>query len=212
MFGPQTKSVMVVYPKAYYAVATSLKHAISKHQSLDSTLWTIEQYQQNLPTLSGKSYVIFLGSEKDCPLSKPFHDQVESVTFKEGACFAVDGPKALVYGLDQSTLEKFYESGPDKKYVDLDGMPICFVSDPVETESDPEKPSKTRFGKVGWGNFSDAATLASGAASRAVTRAAGKAKGIWSASEQRVESTKAASEIFLERGLSQWLGLNKNSA
>lgn len=217
MFGPQIKSVMVVYPKGYYDVATSLKHAISKHDSLDSTLWTIEQYQQNLPTLSGKSYVIFLGSEKDCPVAKPFHDHIDSVTFHEGACYAVDGPKALVYGLDVATLEKFAESGPDKTYVDFNGEPIGFAPEPVEIEVSPDEGSaKTgfgRFGKAGWEALSGATVLVSGVASaRVAVRAAEKVKGMWSASDQRVENTKTASTLFLERGLSQWLGLDQESA
>jgi hypothetical protein len=215
MFGPQTKSVMVVYPKGYYDVATSLKHAISKHNSLDSTLWTIEQYQQNLPTLSGKSHVIFLGAEKDCPFAKPFHDQVESVTFHHGACYAVDGPKALVYGLDVATLEKFVESGPDKNYVDFDGAPIRFAPEPVEAETEPEESAATwlgRFGKAGWGALSGASALVGGLASAPVTaRAAEKVKNMWSASDQRVENTKIASKLFLERGLYQWLGLDQES-
>lgn len=209
MFGPQTKSVMVVYPKGYYDVATSLKHAISKHDSLDSTLWTVDQYKQNLPTLSGKSYVIFLGTKNDCPIAKPFHDHVEFVTFHEGACYAVDGPKALVYGLDVATLEKFAESGPDKNYVDFDGTPIGFSPEPLEPDTETSEGAKNRFRKAGWRAFSGATGIANGVATaRAATRAADKIKGMWSASSQRVENTQAASTLFLDRGLPQWLGLD----
>lgn len=216
MFGPQTTSIMVVYPKGYYDVATSLKHAISKHDRLDSTLWTIEQYQQNLPTLSGKSHVIFLGTEKDCPVAKPFHDQVASVTFHEGACYAVDGSKALVFGLDTPTLEKFSEAGPDRNYVGFDGEPVSFESEPPEAELEPAESApagQRRFGKAGWGALTGASTLMNSmASSRVAARAAEKVKGMWSASDQRIENTKTASMLFLERGLDQWLELDQESA
>lgn len=217
MFGPQTKSVMVVYPKGYYDIAQFLKHAISKHESLDSTVWTVEQYQQNLPTLSGKSYVIFLGSEKDCPLAKPFHDQVESVTFHEGACYAMDGPKALVYGLDVATLEKFAESGPDKTYVDFNGASIGFAPEPLEIEASPDEGSaKTgagRFGKLAlaWVVAAQGSNVA-WASGVAAFAAAEKVKGMWSASDQRLENTKTASKLFLECGLPQWLELDQEPA
>lgn len=216
MFGPQTTSIIVVYPKGYYDVATSLEHAISKHDRLDSTLWTVEQYQQNLPTLSGKSHVIFLGTEKDCPVAKPFHDQVESVTFHEGACFAVDGSKALVFGLDTPTLARFSEAGPDKNYVGSDGEPISFVSEPEEAEMEPVESSpegRGRFAKAGWRALTGANTLMNNmASSRVAARAAEKVKGMWSASDQRIENTKTASVLFLERGLLQWLRLDQESA
>lgn len=217
MFGPQTKSVMVVYPKGYYGVAQFLKHAISKHERLDSTVWTIEQYQQNLPTLSGKSHVVFLGAEKDCPLAKPFHDQVESVTFHEGACYAVDGSKALIYGMDVATLEKLAESGSDKTYVDFNGAPIDFAPDPIEIESSRDegyaKIGVGQLGKLAWG-FGAAVNIVAPAsiAALAAVRAAEKVKGMWSASDQRLENTKTASKLFLEHGLPQWLELDQDPA
>lgn len=223
MFGTPTKSIMVVYPKGYYDVATSLKHSISMQEGLDSTLWTIEQYQQNLPTLSGKSHVIFLGSSRDCPVSKPFHDAAESVFYEDGGCYAIDGSKVLVYGLDDATMERFGATGPDKEYVLPDGTLAVFESrlkfDDVEEEApldsqpaeegaaEENKGKKSRWGGIAAGALGGRQGGASAlrAAKQAAVIAAEKAKDAWNASNQRVENTKKASISFLDKGLNQWL-------
>ncbi|MEM5513386.1 hypothetical protein WNY79_10880 [Pseudoalteromonas sp. AS84] len=203
MFSPKPKSIIVVYPKEYYKIATYLKHNISLNENFDSTLYTIEHYKQNLPALSGKSYVVFLGTEKECPVAEPFHSFIEEITFYKGACFGMTGTKSIVFGLDSQTVKKFIDNKPEKKYVDLDGKSISF--------SNNGKLSKLGFissNSIIKASLRNPLFLTSAIIGGVGISAAGqitdRAKDMWNASEQRMENIEIACNLFIEYGLSKW--------
>lgn len=92
------KRVIVVYPDEYEDVAIILQHEISKLDGFDSAAWTIEHYKQNCPTLSARSYVIFLGNAEENPYSKVYLPQIDNLVNIQGACYGRDGSKAVVFG------------------------------------------------------------------------------------------------------------------
>lgn len=99
------KQVIVVHPKDYEELGIRLQHAISKEEGFDSVAWTIDLYRQNMPTLSGRSYVIFIGNAEENPFSKIYLSQIAKVVNLHGACFGRDGTKAVVFG--EGKLEKY---------------------------------------------------------------------------------------------------------
>jgi hypothetical protein len=93
-----SKQVIVVYPDNYEELAIALQHEISKVDGFDSAAWTLEHYKQNMPTLSGRSYVIFIGDAKENKFSKVYLSQISNIVNIKGACFGRDGSKAVVFG------------------------------------------------------------------------------------------------------------------
>lgn len=92
------KQVIVVYPEIYEQLAITLQHQISKQDGFDSAAWTIAHYRQNLPTLSGRSHVIFLGDGDENPYSRIYLEQIDQIVNQQGACYGFDGSKAVVFG------------------------------------------------------------------------------------------------------------------
>jgi len=99
-----SKQIIVVYPKSYEELAIVLHHEISKVDGFDSAAWTIEHYKQNMPIISGRSYVIFIGDAEENRFSKMYLSQISNVVNINGACFGKDGTKAVVFG--EGKLEK----------------------------------------------------------------------------------------------------------
>lgn len=100
------KQVIVVYPDNYEDIAITLNHELSKVDGVDSAAWTIEHYKQTLPTLSGRSHVIFIGGVEENRYSKTYLASMPNIVNLKGACFARDGSKAVVFGegkLEQKT-------------------------------------------------------------------------------------------------------------
>lgn len=93
-----SKKVIVVYPENYEELAIALQHEISKANGFDCAAWTLEHYKQNIPTLSGRSYVIFIGDAEENRFSKMYLSQISNVINIKGACFGRDGSKAVVFG------------------------------------------------------------------------------------------------------------------
>jgi hypothetical protein len=93
-----TKKVIVVYPEVYEEIAINLQHELSKVDGVDSTAWTVDQYRQTLPTLSGRSYVIFIGDVEENRYSKMYLATKPNIVNLKGACFAHDGSKAVMFG------------------------------------------------------------------------------------------------------------------
>lgn len=93
-----SRQVIVVYPETYEELAIALQHEISKADGFDSAAWTLEHYKQNMPTLSGRSYVIFIGDAEENRFSKMYLSQISNVVNINGACFGRDGSKAVVFG------------------------------------------------------------------------------------------------------------------
>lgn len=92
------KKIIVVYPEHYEDLAMVLTHEISKVDGFDSAAWTLEFYRQNMPTLSGRSYVIFIGDAEENPFSKMYLSQISNLVNIKGACFGRNGSKAVVFG------------------------------------------------------------------------------------------------------------------
>jgi len=92
------KQVIVVYPETYEEIAITLTHELSKVDGVDSAAWTIEHYKQTLPTLSGRSHVIFIGDVEENRYSKMYLATMANIVNLKGACFAHDGSKAVVFG------------------------------------------------------------------------------------------------------------------
>ncbi|SPF15175.1 putative membrane protein [Pseudomonas syringae pv. cerasicola] len=65
---------------------------------VDAAAWTIDHYKQTLPTLSGRSHVIFIGNVEENRYSKMYLATMPSIVNLKGACFARDGSKAVVFG------------------------------------------------------------------------------------------------------------------
>ncbi len=93
-----SRQVIVVYPKNYEELAIALQHEISKVDGFDSAAWTLEHYEHNMPTLSGRSYVIFIGDTEENRFSKIYISQISNIVNINGACFGRDGSKAVVFG------------------------------------------------------------------------------------------------------------------
>lgn len=93
-----SRQVIVVYPETYEELAIVLQHEISKVDGFDSAAWTLEHYKQNMPILSGRSYVIFIGNAEENRLSKMYLSQISNIVNINGACFWRDGSKAVVFG------------------------------------------------------------------------------------------------------------------
>lgn len=96
-----TKQVIVVYPENYEDLAITLQHELTKVDGLDSAAWTVEHYQQSLPALSGRSYVIFIGNAEENRYSKFYLESMSKIINLKGACFTRDGSKAVVFGEGQ---------------------------------------------------------------------------------------------------------------
>lgn len=108
-----SKQVIVVYPENYEELAIALQHEISKVNGFDSAAWTLEHYKQNMPTLSGRSYVIFIGGAEENRFSKMYLSQISNVVNINGACFGRDGSKAVVFGegkLEQKSAFEAFKS------------------------------------------------------------------------------------------------------
>lgn len=93
-----SKRVLVVYPDDYEELAIALQHEMSKLDGFDSAAWSVEHYQQNLPTLSARSHVIFLGDGEENRYSKIYLSQISNIVNIKGSCFGRDGSKAVIYG------------------------------------------------------------------------------------------------------------------
>lgn len=94
----QSKQIIVVYPEDYEDLALAMQHEVVKVDSFDCTAWTIEHYKQNAPTLSGRSYVIFLGAAEENRFTKTYQSQISRIVNINGACHGWDGSKAIVFG------------------------------------------------------------------------------------------------------------------
>jgi hypothetical protein len=93
-----TKNIIVVYPEIYEEIALTLQHELSKVDGVDSTAWTINHYKHTLPTLSGRSHIIFIGNAEENQYSKIYLSNKPNVVNLKGACFSCDGSKAVVFG------------------------------------------------------------------------------------------------------------------
>lgn len=93
-----TKQVIVVYPEVYEEIAIALQHELSKVDGVDSAAWTIDHYKQTLPSLSGRSHVIFIGDVEENRYSKMYLATMPNIVNLKGASFARDGTKAVVFG------------------------------------------------------------------------------------------------------------------
>lgn len=115
------RKVIVVYPENYEDLATALQHEISKLDGFDSAVWTLEHYKQNIPTLSGRSYVIFIGNAEENQFTKMYLPQISNIVNIKGSCFGRDGSKAVVFGegkLEQkSDFEEFKNQLEHGRYI-----------------------------------------------------------------------------------------------
>ena len=93
-----SKQIIVVYPEDYEDLALAMQHEISKVDSFDCTAWAVEHYKQNAPTLSGRSFVIFLGTAEENRFTKTYQSQISRIVNINGACHGWDGSKAIVFG------------------------------------------------------------------------------------------------------------------
>lgn len=105
-----SKQVIVVYPDHYEELAIALQHEISKVDGFDSAAWTVELYKQNMPTLSGRSYVIFVGDAEENRFSKMYLSQISNIVNVNGACFGKDGSKAVVFGEGKLEQKRDFEA------------------------------------------------------------------------------------------------------
>lgn len=108
-----SRQVIVVYPETYEELAIALQHEISKVDGFDSAAWTLEHYKQNMPTLSGRSYVIFIGDAEENRFSKMYLSRISNIVNINGACFGRDGSKAVVFGegkLEQKSAFEAFKS------------------------------------------------------------------------------------------------------
>lgn len=105
-----SKQVIVVYPEDYEELAIALQHEISKLNGFDSAAWTIQLYKQNMPTLSGRSYVIFIGNAEENRFSKMYLSQISNIVNINGVCFGRDGSKAVVFGEGKLEQKKDFEA------------------------------------------------------------------------------------------------------
>ncbi len=99
-----SKQIIVVYPDDYEDLALAMQHEISKVDGFDASAWSIEHYKQNAPTLSGRSYVIFLGTAEENKFTKTYQSQISRIVNINGACLGWDGSKAVIFG--EGNLEK----------------------------------------------------------------------------------------------------------
>jgi hypothetical protein len=93
-----SKQIIVVYPDDYENLALAMQHEVAKVDGFDCTAWTIEHYKQNSPTLSGRSFVIFLGTAEENRFTKTYQSQISRIVNINGACHGWDGSKAIVFG------------------------------------------------------------------------------------------------------------------
>jgi len=105
-----SKQVIVVYPENYEELAIALQHEISKVDGFDSAAWTLELYRQNIPTLSGRSNVIFIGDTDENRFSKMYLSQISNIVNINGACFGSDGSKAVVFGEGKLEQKRDFEA------------------------------------------------------------------------------------------------------
>ncbi|MEN0585182.1 MULTISPECIES: hypothetical protein [unclassified Kosakonia] len=105
-----SKQVIVVYPEVYEGLAIALQHEISKVDGFDSAAWTLELYRQNMPTLSGRSNVIFIGDPDENRYSKMYLSQISNIVNINGACFGSDGSKAVVFGEGKLEQKRGFEA------------------------------------------------------------------------------------------------------
>ncbi|WP_104097157.1 hypothetical protein [Stutzerimonas kunmingensis] len=98
------KQIIVVYPDDYEDLAVAMQHEISKVDSFDCSAWSIEHYKQNAPTLSGRSYAVFLGTPDENRFTKMYQPQISKIVNVNGACLGWDGSKAIIFG--EGNLEK----------------------------------------------------------------------------------------------------------
>lgn len=109
-----TKQVIVVYPESYEDIALTLQHELSKVDGVDAAAWTINHYKQTLPTLSGRSHVIFIGDVEENRYSKMYLATMPSIVNLKGACFARDGSKAVVFGEGKLEQKAAFEALKEK--------------------------------------------------------------------------------------------------
>lgn len=105
-----SRQVIVVYPETYEELAIALQHEISKVDGFDSAAWTLEHYKQNMPTLSGRSYVIFIGDAEENRFSKMYLSRISNIVNINGACFGRDGSKAVVFGEGKLEQKSVFEA------------------------------------------------------------------------------------------------------
>jgi hypothetical protein len=109
-----SKRVIVVYPESYEGLALSLQHEISKVDGFDSAAWPLKHYDQNMPTLSGRSYVIFIGDSEENRFSKMYLSQIIKIVNINGACYGRDGSKAVVFGEGKLEQKETFEVSQSK--------------------------------------------------------------------------------------------------
>ena len=99
-----SRQIIVVYPDDYEDLALAMQHEISKVDNFDCSAWSIEHYKQNAPQLSGRSYVVFLGTAEENRFTKAYQSQISRIVNINGACLGWDGSKAVIFG--EGNLEK----------------------------------------------------------------------------------------------------------
>jgi hypothetical protein len=92
------KEIIVVAPDQYKDLARRLVHEISKINGCNGAFWSIKQFEDNEFQLGGNRYAIFIGSPEENILTKGFKNVIDNVVNNSGACFGMDGTKAVVYG------------------------------------------------------------------------------------------------------------------
>ncbi len=117
-----TKRVLVIYPDEYEELAFVLQHKLSKLDAFDAAAWTVDHYKQNLPTLSARTNVIFLGGSEENRYSKIYLSQIKNIVNKCGACFGRDGSKAVVYG--EGSLEQLKAFNAHSRVINWGGVNI----------------------------------------------------------------------------------------
>ena len=202
MFGDAPTSIIIVYPKDYYEIASKLKHEISKEQNLDSTIWSTDQYRDNIPTLSGKSHVVFIGDENENEFAKPYYDSMNTLFLHKGGCYGFDGTKAIVFGLDNAALRELTHTRT-KNYLSPGRQPLDFQKELSGLlvlqgeEKDSESANKiSRFARGALAKASHLSTLA---------------EDRFKASALRKERSVIATELFLQYGLNAWVSGNTGS-
>ncbi|WP_420389609.1 hypothetical protein [Marinobacter sp.] len=202
MFGSAPTSIIIVYPKGYYEIASKLKHEISKLENLDSTIWSTDQYRDNIPTLSGKSHVIFLGDGNENEFVKPYYGVMKTLFLHQGACFGFDGTKAIVFGLDNSALRELASARP-KNYVSPENQALNFNDEisgllDVQLKDESSEPLN-RFSRFARGALAKASEMSTLTEEK------------FRASATRRERATLAVDIFLKYGLDAWTSSNKDS-
>ncbi len=99
-----TKEIIVVSPDQYKDLARKLSHEISKVSGCNGAFWKIKQFEENEFQLGGNRYAIFIGNADENSITKDFLAVIKNINNQSGACYGLDGAKAIIFGegkLDQ---------------------------------------------------------------------------------------------------------------